>query len=388
MLNIDNLRIIIFIEAWEPYVGGGQMHTKQLIHRLIKDYGFNVTLITRKLIIDGNKYEKNYNMYDNKLQVIRCGITSEYSSIIGKISWIINGVFISKGNNYDLIHAMPSLGAIPGKVLSILKNIPIVFSVHGSSYHNKARSINILRMLSNLVLYYMQVKVKYDALITDSSRILSSNIKSKTYVIRNGVNTNDFMRNKKILNDGIFRVLSVGRLSEQKGFYYLIKAMERIVKKVNTIKLFIIGSGKEKDNLYKLVRELKLNEHILFLGKKNYNELLKEYFQSDLFVLPSIFEGQPLTLLEAWASKLPVLVTDCGENNKMVKNGLNGWIVPIKSADALAEKILVAMSMTDKDLMKIGFNGYKEVEKYYSWDRTVNKIYDVYLNTIKSYNVN
>jgi len=364
------------------------MHTKQLIHRLIKDYGFNVTLITRKLIIDGNKYEKNYNMYDNKLQVIRCGITSEYSSIIGKISWIINGVFISKGNNYDLIHAMPSLGAIPGKVLSILKNIPIVFSVHGSSYHNKARSINILRMLSNLVLYYMQVKVKYDALITDSSRILSSNIKSKTYVIRNGVNTNDFMRNKKILNDGIFRVLSVGRLSEQKGFYYLIKAMERIVKKVNTIKLFIIGGGKEKDNLYRLVRNLKLNEHILFLGKKNYNELLKEYFQSDLFVLPSIFEGQPLTLLEAWASKLPVLVTDCGENNKMVKNGLNGWIVPIKSADALAEKILVAMSMTDKDLMKIGFNGYKEVEKYYSWDRTVNKIYDVYLNTIKSYNVN
>ena len=54
-MNLNKLRIIIFIEAWEPYVGGGQMHTKQLIHRLIKDYGFNVTLISRKLIIDGNK---------------------------------------------------------------------------------------------------------------------------------------------------------------------------------------------------------------------------------------------------------------------------------------------------------------------------------------------
>ena len=364
------------------------MHTKQLIHRLIKDYGFNVTLITRKLRIDGNKYEKNYNKYENKLQVIRCGRTSEYSSIIGKISWIINSLFFSKGNNYDLIHAMPSVGAIPGKALSILKNIPIVFSVHGSSYHNKARSINLFKIVSNFVLYSIQVKVKYNALITDSSRILSSNIKSKTYVIRNGVNTNDFIRNKKILNDGIFRVLSVGRLSEQKGFYYLIKAMERIVKKVNTIKLFIIGSGKEKDNLHRLVRKLKLNEHILFLGKKNYNELLKEYFQSDLFVLPSIFEGQPLTLLEAWASKLPVLVTDCGENNKMVKNGVNGWIVPIKNADVLAEKILEAISMSDKDLMKIGLKGYKEVEKYYSWDRTVKKIYNVYLSTIKSYNIN
>ena len=89
-MNLNKLRIIIFIEAWDPYVGGGKMHTKQLVQRLIKEYGFNVTLITRKLIIDGNKYEKNYNKYDNKLQVIRCGRTSEYSSIIGKISWIIN----------------------------------------------------------------------------------------------------------------------------------------------------------------------------------------------------------------------------------------------------------------------------------------------------------
>ena len=171
------------------------MHTKQLIQRLIKEYGFNVTLITRKLIIDGNKYEKTYNENDKKLQVIRCGRTSEYSSIIGKISWIIDSLCLSKGNNYDLIHAMPSVGAVPGKILSIRKHIPIVFSVHGSSYHNKARSVNILRVLSNLVLYFIQVKVKFDALITDSSRILSLNIKSKTFVIRNGVNTNDFRRN-------------------------------------------------------------------------------------------------------------------------------------------------------------------------------------------------
>ncbi|MDR2415712.1 MAG: glycosyltransferase family 4 protein, partial [Candidatus Peribacteria bacterium] len=88
-------------------------------------------------------------------------------------------------------------------------------------------------------------------------------------------------------------------------------------------------------------------------------------------------EGQPLTLLEAFASKLPVLVTDVGDNKYFVKEGENGWMVPAGDEEALAESIEKVLKTDPISLEEIGERNYSLVQKY-SWKNIVKQTYHQY----------
>ncbi|MBH11288.1 MAG: hypothetical protein CMG74_13230 [Candidatus Marinimicrobia bacterium] len=374
-------KILILIEAWCPYKGGGQKHTEYLINGLIKDYNCNVTLLTRKLIINNNNFTNNESKKNGLLKIFRLGKLSTFDSKVGKISWIIGSVYYCIKREYDLIHAMPNLGAIPGKILSVLLKKPIVYSIQGSTFEAKVRKRKLFKRIKNYILFFIQTKINYDAVISDSSRIDQFFNRKKLYIIHNGVEAKMFDVN--VIRDGHFRLLFIGRLHKQKGLKFLIEAMEKVVSINNKIELIIVGDGEEKTKLLSKVNSLNLDNNIKFIGEKKYQELPKIYSSSDLFILPSIFEGQPLSLLEAWASKLPVLVTDCGENNKMVIDNYNGWIVPISDYNALAEKIIFAMKMKKEELKKIGLNGYNNVIENHNWNNKINEVYKVYNSLIK-----
>ena len=102
-----------------------------------------------------------------------------------------------------------------------------------------------------------------------------------------------------------------------------------------------------------------------------------------MFVLPSVFEGQPLTLLEAWAANLPVLVTDVGGNRDFVVNGKNGFIIKSENSSILAESLLKAIGLGKAKLDRIGKKGYELVKKDYSWDKMADKTFDVYSSVIR-----
>ena len=121
-------------------------------------------------------------------------------------------------------------------------------------------------------------------------------------------------------------------------------------------------------------------EFFVFKGKLYGETLIKEYKSSHLFVLPSLYEGMPLTLLEAWASKLPVLVTKVGENPFIVKEGINGWLVKPADLKNLAKKIKRVINMDRNKLRAIGERNYKEVEKKYDWDKIITTLYGVINN--------
>ena len=103
--------------------------------------------------------------------------------------------------------------------------------------------------------------------------------------------------------------------------------------------------------------------------------VVKMYRAADLFVLPSLSEGFPLTLLEAWAAKLPVVVTAVGEVPYLVKDGVNGYLVSPGEVGSLAEAIIAALK--NPDLAKLGENGYN-LAKEYTWERAARKTLRVY----------
>lgn len=100
-----------------------------------------------------------------------------------------------------------------------------------------------------------------------------------------------------------------------------------------------------------------------------------------MFILPSLHEGFPLTLLEAWAAKLPVIITNVGGISKICQNKENALIVPPKNPEAIVEafKILIENKTLRE---KIGKNGRKEVECKYSWESIAKQIDNIYQGVI------
>jgi glycosyltransferase involved in cell wall biosynthesis len=135
-------------------------------------------------------------------------------------------------------------------------------------------------------------------------------------------------------------VVAAGKLSRQKGFDVLIKAFRRVVDENSDFVLHIIGRGRdEKENLQKLVSRLHLEESVNFLGfQKN---PYRFFFYSDLYVLPSRWEGLPNTVLENLYLKKPIIATRCIPSlERLIKDGQNGILVDVEDSEQLADAIL------------------------------------------------
>lgn len=137
-------------------------------------------------------------------------------------------------------------------------------------------------------------------------------------------------------------ILAIGRLEEQKDFPTLIQAFAK-VRQQKPARLVILGSGRERQNLNALARQLNLENDIAILGfVKNPYPYLK---QAAVFALSSAWEGLPNVIIEALALGTPVVSTNCPSGpSEILDNGKYGWLVPIGDNEAMAEAILGVLS--------------------------------------------
>jgi len=160
-------------------------------------------------------------------------------------------------------------------------------------------------------------------------------------------------------------ILATGRLIEQKGFDVLIQSFKSVIDKNGSFRLYIIGEDVigEKQNLLNLVKDLKLEKYIHFLGFQT--NPYKYYYFSDLYVLSSRWEGLPNTVLENLYLKKPIVSTRCIPfMDTLINNGKNGFLVAIEDSDALAKAILNYKSI-DTTYKTIDFN-YKSIDEIFT----------------------
>lgn len=148
-------------------------------------------------------------------------------------------------------------------------------------------------------------------------------------VINNEITTIPF-------NESDFKIISMGRLSPEKGFDVLISAFKLIVNEKDNVKLYILGDGPLRDQLIKLIYELELEDSVFLVGQKSnpFNIMSK----CDLFTLTSHYEGQSMVLLESLTLKLDVLASDIPANRYVLKDGEYGMLVdntPEKVAEGI-----------------------------------------------------
>jgi glycosyltransferase involved in cell wall biosynthesis len=143
------------------------------------------------------------------------------------------------------------------------------------------------------------------------------------------------------------RLMYAGRLSEEKGVAYLLKALallrENGFNRLPT--LTIAGDGPERMALHTLAKELNCEDRVVFAGQLNRNELFAQFDQSDLCIQPSLTEGFSKAWLDAMAHGLPVLASEVGAARAVIgKNMERGWLVPPGDVDALARSIREAVT--------------------------------------------
>ena len=202
----------------------------------------------------------------------------------------------------------------------------------------------------------------------------------KITVIPNGVDTDLFCPNiDKYLEDESPKILWVGRLVPGKGVEYLIRSIGILAKNIPKIKVLLVGEGPQKSKLLDLIANLKLKENISMLDHVENKKMPIIYQKSDVFVLPSLNEGVPRTILEAMSCGIPVVCSEIPHLSSIIDEC--GIMVPQKDAVAMAGAIHCIISDSDH-ANKLGRNGRKRVARNYSWANTVEKTVALYKGLI------
>jgi glycosyltransferase involved in cell wall biosynthesis len=141
-------------------------------------------------------------------------------------------------------------------------------------------------------------------------------------------------------------VLTIGRLSKEKGHAVLLHALQQLLSFPRKWKLMLVGVGPERDALMRLARSLDLSEQVLFAG--SHADVRPFYAAADVFVLPSISEGSSNVLLEAMAAKVPIAATKAGGNPEIILHNETGLLVPVGDSQSLARAI--AQLLAEHDL--------------------------------------
>ncbi len=281
-------------------------------------------------------------------------------------------------HRYDIVHA--NAGIVPCVISKLLLMPLSIEHKHGLDFTHEKRE-----RLKGMRLAYEKAK-KYFTDFTFTGceadrRFLVEKMEykpSKVITLYNGIDNTFEKENGKIRGDEIV-VGTIGRLTYQKAQEYFIEMAAFIVGKRPGLKLRfdIWGEGEEKKNYKELIISSGLENNVFLHG---YARDRKSVYESlDMFVLTSRYEGIPFVILEAMSAGVPVISSDAGGINEILRDGYNGMLVPRGDAVALANAVLKLIDDLPLSyrLRKNAFNDYRD---HWSFDKTIINLEKIYLS--------
>ena len=258
-------------------------------------------------------------------------------------------------------------------------NIPFVLTAHGHDVYDIPFQNDFYNKITKEILN------SADFVITPSNRnkkILVNKLgcsSTKIKIIYNGYDPKLFHPiEKRICRERLSLpphrkiILSVGNLNPVKGHIYLVKSMKKVVKTYPDTRCYIVGQGTEKTRLEKEIKNLGLENNVFLVGPQEHKKIPLWMNAADIFVLPSIDEGNPTVIFEALGCGKPVIGTKVGGVPEIIKNDRLGILVPPKNPDALADAILTALEH------KWDLNYISMYAKQFTWSSIAKQILEIY----------
>lgn len=378
------MRIAQITPYFLPHNGGMEMYVYNLSKGLINE-GHTVEVITSN-IPEGRTFEV---MDGISVRRLRCIGEPLRNPLVPSIFLLINEL-----KNFDIIHIhnVYSFVALSFPLLKRLCKVPLVLTHHGQLmfgehigdtcvriYEKSARRVILNSVDRTVTLSKSDARhiAQYNGASEDHGISLPLR---RVVTIPNGYDNTKFYP----MNTGECRealglptdkkvILNVGRLyGVVKGHEHLINAMSRIVRERTDILCVVVGPGRLYDALKSQIGSLGLKDHVMLAGGKPHDEIPLWLNACDLFVLPSLSEGNPTVMFEAFGCGKPFVGTRVGGVPEVVTSDKYGLLVDPGNPDDLAEKTLIAL---DREWDSEAILAYSE---RYTWKTIAKEIVGVY----------
>ena len=275
-------------------------------------------------------------------------------------------------------------GMIAARVVGRIARIPVIVS----SFRNERdapRRETILRLSDRLS---HAVTVNSPAVAGSLVRLgVATN--DKLTVVPNAIDFGRFvsvdrhqrLRAKLGLRADEFLWLAVGRLDRSKDYPNLVRAFKRLTALQPDARLAIAGEGALEPDVRRLIRDLDLVERVTMLGLRV--DMPEIYQACDALVLSSAWEGMPNVVLEAMASKIPVVATNVGGVSEVVRDGHTGFVVPPGDHVALSDAMVRMMALPEDVRRSFGESGYAAVRSEFSIEKVVDQWEDLFKRLLR-----
>jgi len=346
--------------------GGGPSHIL-LLQELLKDeFDFYLAMplfnIKKKMF----DKEKSLDISERKISLLD----------------IIRLIIFSKKNSIDIIHAHGKGAGLIARIIKLFLQKPLIYTFHG------IHTLCLSKLNKFLYIFYENITGWIDdekVFVSISEKMQTKNLRifigKKNSVINNA--TKEMIKVKEHGEKNNFKIgiknkkkniISICRLVDQKNIFEIFK----IAKNLQSYNFIVLGDGYllEKAKAYLINNKIK---NVYLLGNKV--NVFKYLYESDLFLSTSLYEGHPISILEAMSIGLPIVASKVTGNIDTIKNGFSGFFYQlgdIEKASDLIEKIMNNNSLK----LKISRNSFLTHRKLF----TTNKMKDLYVSLYKKYN--
>lgn len=355
--------------------------------------------------LDDNKYyseliigkDSDINLIPNGIKVFKVNSLVRSNNPIKNLKAVFDIYKILRSRKYHIIHTHQANAGMTGRIAARLAGVPvIVHGLHGSTFHPAQNPlvrkfyIMLERMASKFTTCF--TCVGHDL----RDRYLREKVGKKEdyHIIRSGIELENFYSAGKLLkeetstkrkelgvnaNDTIVGVIAA--LEPRKGHIYIIEVVERLQKSKN-LKFLFVGGGWYREKLEKLAVDKGLSNRIIFTG---HSENIAEIIAAcDIIALTSLWEGLPQILVQSAAVGKPMISFAVEGANEVIREGVNGFIVPIKDVKAFEEKLRYLIENPEK-AKEMGRAGKEMISEEWEIPKMQEKVREFYGRLVEEY---
>lgn len=350
-------RILYVVEA---FGGGIFTYLVELANGLCDDYDIYIAYGLRKQTPD--HFKKYFNKKIKFVQVknFRRSISPKYDLLA-----FLELRKIYKKIKPDIVHLNSSKAGVLGRLAFSGKEAPIFYTPHGYSFlmKSQAKSKRKLFWLAEKACAFKKNTITLSCSLGEHKETLK--LTKKAQYINNGIDINSLQslinKNKELIRKHNFSIYTVGRISYQKN----PTLFNQIALSLPNVRFIWIGDGELRNEL--------TSPNIKITGWLKRDDALTIAMDSDVFILTSLWEGLPMSLLEAMYMRKICIVSDVIGNHDVIKNELNGYVCNTKESFTT-----IINKVREKDLLKIRTNAYQDVVKNYNTKIMIQKYNKIY----------
>jgi glycosyltransferase involved in cell wall biosynthesis len=330
------------------------------------------------LVLFYNVHQPNVELYERarmagiSVRMVRCKGRFDLSAISEVRDYI-------RQDKIDIVHTHGYKADLYGFAAARLEKKPVVATCH--NWLDGDAALSIYNRLDRMVLK------KFNA-IAAVSEAVGAKLKEagvegdRISTVANGIDVDRFsgLASQPRLEARATAVVGmVGRLDLQKGFEFLLPAIAELRKEFPGIKLVVAGEGPDRAAIAKMISDLSLQSSVELLGQCG--DMPSVYAGIDIFVLPSLNEGLPMTVLEAMAAGKPVIATRVGAIPSVLKQGETGLLVNPADRNELREALRALLSHPDM-AKRLATNGNTWVRQEYTSAAMAARYQEIYKSVL------